>query len=92
MLIGYAMKIGTFLENNNLGIFIYILFQTGIFYLGLIQNVFLMKKWDVKDRFIKLMLVLYIILPVYFILFLPIFIYYFVYIFNASLKNSAIPS
>lgn len=67
MLIGYAMKIGTFLGNNNLGIFIYILFQTVIFYLGLIQNVFLMKKWDVKDRFIKLMLVLYIILPVYFV-------------------------
>lgn len=65
IIMGSLMRVGRFLLSDNFGIFLYILIQTLAMYAAVLTGVHFMKKWDIEDSRIKLVLLFYLLSPVY---------------------------
>lgn len=67
LLMGNAMRFGQFLLSDNMGIFLYICLQAAVMYAALLTAVYFMGKWGIKQKYIKIMLLFYLICPLYII-------------------------
>ena len=64
IIMGFFMKLGQVISDN-FGIFLYVLLQTAVMYIAVILAVKYMQKWNVNELYIKAMLLLYCISPLY---------------------------
>lgn len=65
LLLGYSFKLGTIINNVNLGIFIYTLFQLITYISCLSYTIHYMKKRSVKDIYILISLAIYALVPLF---------------------------
>ncbi len=65
LLLGYSIKLGRILLNDNFGLFIYTFFQGLFLVLTLSYSISYLKKKDINNKYLLLLLLLYIIMPCY---------------------------
>ena len=63
LMLGYSVKLGRLLVNDNFGLFIYTFFQGLFLVLTLSYSISYLKKKGVSNKYLLLMLLLYVIMP-----------------------------
>ena len=63
LMLGYSVKLGRLLVNDNFGLFIYTFFQGLFLVLTLSYSISYLKKKGVSNKYLLLMLILYVIMP-----------------------------